>query len=128
MVLATSALDVREGGNAKPTLGNNLAASPASALEEKLAEPGHIARMQLEVAPAEVVAFRVGGPGGIKDAERIKEFALCEGESVGARDACEEGGQEMAVGVAIEEACTRFENYWEVERELRPVWAASHLR
>ena len=127
-VLAAGALDVRAGGDAKPVFGNNLAVGPASALEEKLAEPGHVARVQLEIAPAEVVALRVGGPGGVANAERLEEFATREGKGIGAGNAREKGGQEMAVGVAIEEACARIGSHREIERELRPVIAPAHLR
>src|SRR5205823_5975850 len=74
------------------------------------------------------VSLRVGGPRSVANAERLEEFAPREGEGVGAGDAREEGGYEMAVGVAIEEARARLGGHREVERELRPVLAAAHLR
>ena len=127
-ILAAGALDVRASGGTKPVFGNDLAVRPASALEEKMAEPGHIARVQLEIAPAVVVALRVGGPGGVANAERLEEFAPREGEGVGAGDAREEDREEMAIGVAIEEARARLGGHREVERELRPITAAAHGR
>jgi hypothetical protein len=84
--------------------------------------------VQLEVAPTIVVALRVGGPGGVANAERLEEFATREGKGIGAGNAREKGGQEMAVGVAIEKARARLGSHREIERELRPVIASAHLR
>src|SRR5213595_2913542 len=68
--------------------------SPASALQEKLAKPRHVPRVQLEIAPAVVVPFRVCGPGNILNAERREKFAAGKTQRIRAGEARQKSGDD----------------------------------
>src|ERR1043166_5316020 len=57
----------RPRGGVNPGLGQDLALAPASALEKKLPQPGHVARVHLEVAPTVSIPSRIRGPGDVKN-------------------------------------------------------------
>ena len=127
MVTIAGPLDVRARRFANPGFGDDLTISPSSALQEELPKFRHVPRVQLEVAPAMIVAVGIGGPHDVVDAERREQLAAGEGQSVGASSLRENGGQEVAVAAAVRPPCTGLSDHWQVEHEPRPIGAAAHL-
>ena len=110
-----------------PSFGNDLPISPSSTLQKELPKFRHVTRAQLEVAPPVIVTATVGGPHNIVDAERHEQFLACEGQSVRARGLSYDGGQQVTVAAAVRPPRAGLVNHRQVEHELGPIRAASHL-